>query len=114
MVKNYTEWISYIVAAITALVYGVKVWDDLLHPEEGENGEKAEVPNKATIIRNCLYSAFGSGVVCLLVCEGLIWKFDAPFGVAVLAGAMCGFIGADKFKDVIVKAISFKFGGFGR
>ncbi len=108
--ENKFAWVSYLVAALTALVYGVKVWDDLSHPDESEDGKVAEVPNKASLFRNCIYSAFGSGVVCLLVCEGLLWKFEnMPFSVALLCGAMAGFIGADKFKDLFVKLIASKF-----
>lgn len=109
MDNNFVKFIAFIVAGLTAIVYGVKVWDDLSHPEyDSEGNLKPNKKPKSSIIRNVIYSGFGSGLVCLLVCEGLLYYTELPFTLTLLLGALCGFTGADSFKDVLLRFVENK------
>lgn len=104
------KWISWVVAIATAIVYGIKVWDDLSRPECDSNGENCKPPKtKGSLFRQSLYGAFGSGIVCLLICEGLIYYANVPFNLALLIGALCGFTGADAFKELLLRFIERQF-----
>lgn len=108
MKNNGFELISYIVAGAISVVYGIKVWDDLSRPEMDENGTPKTPKNKGAIFRNVVYSAFGSGLVCLLVCEALMHFTSMDFNLCLLIGALCGYTGADSFKDILLRFIENK------
>lgn len=95
---------AYIVALAVSIVYGIKVWDDLSRPKEDD----APKETKGSLWRKSIYSAFGSGIVCLLVCEGLIYFANMPHNLALLCGALCGFAGADAFKEMLLRFIENK------
>ena len=100
---------TYLVALAVGIVYGIKVWDDLSRPSKNENGELKPQETKGNLWRRAIYSAFGSGIVCLLVAEGLIYYAELPHNLALLFGAMCGFAGADAFKEMFLRFIESKF-----
>lgn len=95
-------------AGLTSIVYGIKVWDDMSRPETDKNGNVKPPKTKGTLLRNAIYGAFGSGLVCLLVCEGLLYYAGLPFSLALLIGALCGFTGADAFKDILLRFVENK------
>lgn len=97
---------SYLVALAVGIVYGIKVWDDLSRPSK--EGEDEPQETKGGLWRKAIYSAFGSGIVCLLVCEGLIYFANIPHNLALLCGALCGFAGADAFKEALLRFIENK------
>lgn len=105
---NDFKWISFVVAGLIGIVYGIKVWDDLSRPECDSQGNCKPPRTKGTLLRNAIYSAFGSAIVCLLVCEGLIYYAELPFNLALLVGAICGFTGAETFKDMILRFVENK------
>lgn len=107
--KNGFEWISFVVAGLIGVIYGIKVWDDLSRPECDSDGNCKPPKPKGMLLRNAIYSAFGSAIVCLLVCEGLIYFANLPFNLALLLGALCGFTGADAFKDLLLRLVESKF-----
>lgn len=111
---NETKLLGFIIAGITSIVYGLKVWDDLSHQQCDENGECKPQRNKMSILRNVVYSAFGSGLVCLLVYNGIIYYTDLPDNFALLLGALCGYTGADAFKDILLRFIENKFNSKGK
>lgn len=103
---NENSWISYVVALMIAGVYSLKLYDELYN-EKCEHGESKQ-KSKSQIIRQLLYGAFGSGLVCVLICELLIYFAQLPFGLSLVIGAWCGYMGADIVKDFILRFIEKK------
>lgn len=102
---NFDKFIIFIVAGLTSIVYGLKVWDDLsLQHKETDTPKPV-----GTLWRNAIYGGFGSGLVCLLVFEGLLYYTELPYTLILLIGALCGFTGADSFKDLLLRFIEAKF-----
>lgn len=99
---------SYLVALAVGIVYGIKVWDDLSRPVCDDG--KCQMPElKSSLWRKTIYSAFGSAVVCLVVAEGLVYFAELPHNLALLCGALCGFAGADAFKEMLLRFIESRF-----
>lgn len=109
MSDKIIDFIALIVAGLTSIVYGIKVWDDLSHQQYDSEGNAKTPRDKNSVLRNVIYSGFGSGLVCLLVCEGLLYYTELPFTLSLLIGALCGFTGADSFKDILLRFIENKF-----
>lgn len=92
------------VAFLIAVVYSLKLYDELYN-EKCEHEDKPK--NKGRIIRQLLYGAFGSGLVCILICEALTY-FNLPFTLSLVIGAWCGYMGADIVKDTLLRFIDKK------
>lgn len=102
LTNSIAELITLAIALLIALVYSLKLYDEL-HATD-ENAPK----NKGKVIRQLIYGAFGSGLVCVLVCEALIY-LNLPFTLSLVVGAWCGYMGADIIKDTVLKYIDRKF-----
>lgn len=107
MFEGFTRWVvGVVVAIIIGCVYAIKVWDDLAS-EKNKNGAELD-KQKGRLYRNAIYSGFGSGLLCLFVCEGCYTYFHLDFGLSLLIGATCGFLGVDTFKGIALRFLENK------